>query len=297
MTKTFTGVHWMLATPFTENEEVDVHSISNLMEKAYSSHCEGVVVLGVTGESARLTDQERQIITKEVIKNANGMSVTVGTTAASTKATIIYSQEAEKLGASAVMISAPPMGKPNLGALLNHYEKIAECIDIPIVVQDYPQTSGVHMPPQFISQLAEKIPQVIYLKLEDPPTPTKITAIKNLTGDKLSIFGGLGGVFLLDELNRGSSGAMTGFAYPEVLVDIYTNVASGNVQEAENIFFKYLPMLLFEFQEGIGISIRKYALHNRGLISSYRVRHPGPELSQETKNEFHELLAKLEVPY
>ena len=173
------------------------------------------------------------------------MSVTVGTTAASTKATIKYSQEAEKLGASAVMISAPPMGKPNLGALLAHYEKIAECIDIPIVVQDYPQTSGVHMPPQFISQLAEKIPQVIYLKLEDPPTPSKITAIRNLTGDKLSIFGGLGGVFLLDELNRGSSGAMTGFAYPEVLVDIYTNVANGNLQEAESIFFKYLPIFFF----------------------------------------------------
>ena len=297
MTKTFTGVHWMLATPFLDDEEVDVGSISNLMHKAYSSQCEGVVVLGVTGESARLTDEERQIITSEVINNANGLSVTVGTTAASTKATIKYSQEAEKLGASAVMISAPPMGKPNLGALLTHYEKIAECIDIPIVVQDYPQTSGVHMPPQFISQLAEKIPQVIYLKLEDPPTPSKITAIRNLTGDKLSIFGGLGGVFLLDELNRGSSGAMTGFAYPEVLVDIYTNVANGNLQEAESIFFKYLPMLLFEFQEGIGISIRKYALHNRGLISSYRVRHPGPELSQETKDEFHDLLTKLEVPY
>ena len=297
MTKTFTGVHWMLATPFLDNEEVDVNSISNLMQKAYSSRCEGVVVLGVTGESARLTDEERQIITSEVINNANGLSVTVGTTAASTKATIKYSQEAEKLGASAVMISAPPMGKPNLGALLAHYEKIAECIDIPIVVQDYPQTSGVHMPPQFISQLAEKIPQVIYLKLEDPPTPSKITAIRSLTGDNLSIFGGLGGVFLLDELNRGSSGAMTGFAYPEVMVDIYTNVANGNLQEAESIFFKYLPMLLFEFQEGIGISIRKYALHNRGLISSYRVRHPGPELSQETKDEFHDLLTKLEVPY
>ena len=290
MADKFSGVHWMLATPFQENEELDLNSVANLMEKAYSSGCEGVVALGVTGEAARLTDAERRAVAKEVIGNANGLPVTLGTTAAGTSATIAYSREAQELGAAAVMVSAPAMGKPNPDSLFTHYSRLAEAVDIPIVVQDYPQTSGVHMAPAFIARLYQEIPSVEYLKLEDPPTPTKITAIRALAGDDLAIFGGLGGMYLLDELTRGSAGAMTGFAYPEVLVSICRHMAEGDRKGAEEVFYRNLPLLLFEFQEGIGVGIRKYALQQRGLIASGRVRHPGPQITDETRQEFHKLV-------
>ncbi len=290
MADRFSGVHWMLATPFREDEELDLASIGNLMDKAYQSGCEGVVALGVTGESARLTEEERRSVAREVIANAQGMPVTLGTTAAGTSATVAYSVEAQKLGAAAVMVSAPPMGKPNPDSLFAHYRRIADAVDLPIVVQDYPQTSGVHMAPAFIARLFEEIPSVHYLKLEDPPTPTKITAIRSLVGDDLAIFGGLGGMYLLDELARGSAGAMTGFAYPEVLVAICRHMAEGDKKRAEEVFYRHLPLLLFEFQEGIGVGIRKYALQQRGLISCPRVRHPGPQITDETRREFHELV-------
>ena len=290
MADRFSGVHWMLATPFREDEELDLASIGNLMDKAYQSGCEGVVALGVTGESARLTEEERRSVAREVIANAQGMPVTLGTTAAGTSATVAYSVEAQKLGAAAVMVSAPPMGKPNPDSLFAHYRRIADAVDLPIVVQDYPQTSGVHMAPAFIARLFEEIPSVHYLKLEDPPTPTKITAIRSLVGDDLAIFGGLGGMYLLDELARGSAGAMTGFAYPEVLVAICRHMAEGDKKPAEEVFYRHLPLLLFEFQEGIGVGIRKYALQQRGLISCPRVRHPGPQITEETRREFHELV-------
>lgn len=290
MADRFSGVHWMLATPFKEDEELDLASIGNLMAKAYQSGCEGVVALGVTGESARLTEEERRSVAREVIANAQGMPVTLGTTAAGTSATVAYSVEAQKLGAAAVMVSAPPMGKPNPDSLFAHYRRIADAVDLPIVVQDYPQTSGVHMAPAFIARLFEEIPSVHYLKLEDPPTPTKITAIRSLVGDDLAIFGGLGGMYLLDELARGSAGAMTGFAYPEVLVAICRHMAEGDKKQAEEVFYRHLPLLLFEFQEGIGVGIRKYALQQRGLISCPRVRHPGPQITDETRREFHELV-------
>ena len=290
MADRFSGVHWMLATPFREDEELDLASIGNLMDKAYQSGCEGVVALGVTGESARLTEEERRSVAREVIANAQSMPVTLGTTAAGTSATVAYSVEAQKLGAAAVMVSAPPMGKPNPDSLFAHFRRIADAVDLPIVVQDYPQTSGVHMAPAFIARLFEEIPSVHYLKLEDPPTPTKITAIRSLVGDDLAIFGGLGGMYLLDELARGSAGAMTGFAYPEVLVAICRHMAEGDKKQAEEVFYRHLPLLLFEFQEGIGVGIRKYALQQRGLISCPRVRHPGPQITDETRREFHELV-------
>ena len=288
----FSGVHWMLATPFDEQEEVDVRSIAGLVDEARRTGCRGVVALGVTGEAARLTDEERTLVGKTVIEVADGMPVTLGTTAASTSAAIARSREAQELGAAAAMVSAPPMGKPNPDALFTHYQRIADAVDIPIVVQDYPQTSGVQMAPAFIARVAEGIPSARYLKLEDPPTPTKITAIRNLIGDQMAIFGGLGGVFLLDELARGSAGAMTGFAFPQVLMDIYSAMAEGDRSKAEVVFNKYLPMLLFEFQEGIGLSIRKYALHERGLISTPKVRHPGPGTTEETRAEFHHLVKR-----
>lgn len=286
----FSGVYWMLATPFNEDEGVDASSIPALVDEAGKTGCQGVVALGVTGEAARLTDEERRLVAKTVIDSAGGMPVTLGATAASTIATIARCREAQELGAAAVMVSAPPMGKPNPDALFIHFQRISEAVDIPIVVQDYPQTSGVDMSPSFIARVADGIPSARYLKLEDPPTPSKITAIRNLIGDKMAIFGGLGGVFLLDELARGSAGAMTGFAFPQVLVDIYSPMAEGDRAKAETVFYKFLPMLLFEFQEGIGVAIRKYALHQRGLISCPLVRHPGPQTREETRAEFHNLV-------
>jgi 4-hydroxy-tetrahydrodipicolinate synthase len=295
MSDNFFGMHWMLATPFDDNEEVDTDSIPNLVRKAKDTGCTGVVALGVTGEVARLSDQERFRVAVKVIESAGSLPVTLGTSAASTHAAVARSKEAENLGAAAVMVAAPPMQKVNFDALLNHYKRIADAVDIPIVVQDYPQTTGVTMPPEFFARVAESIPSAKYLKLEDPPTPPKITAIRKLIGDKMGIFGGLGGVFLLDELARGSMGAMTGFAYPEVLVKVIGYMADGNKAKAEEVFYRNLPLIMYEGQEGIGLSVRKQALFNRGLISSPKVRAPGGPLAPEGQQELKHLVKWLEL--
>ena len=148
----------MLATPFHNDESIDAESIVNLVDKAVSSGCQGIVCLGVTGETARLTDRERYQVANAVIQRSEGLPVTVGTTAGSTAAAIERSKEAQELGAAAVMVSPPPMGKPNPDAVLAHYSRLADNIDIPIVVQDYPSTSGVHMSPDFIAKLARSGP-------------------------------------------------------------------------------------------------------------------------------------------
>ena len=293
MVDDFYGMHWMLATPFMENEQVDYESIPNIIKKAKETGCTGVVGLGVMGEVARLTDYERSRIAEEIISSSDGLPVTLGTTANSTIAAIHYSKEAERLGASAVMVSAPTMVKANLATLFSHYDRLAKEISIPIVMQDYPQTSGVEMPVDFITRVANEIPQVKYLKLEDPPTPTKISLIKSRIGDRLGIFGGLGGVFLLDELRRGSIGAMTGFAYPEVLVDICKHMKIGDIPEAEELFYRHLPLIQFEQQEGIGLAIRKSGLHHRGLIKFPTVRAPAGQLAHETRSELEAIIKRV----
>lgn len=283
----------MLATPFFDDEEIDFKSIPRLVEHAKKSRCTGIVGLGVMGESARLTDFERAKISESILESSQELPVTLGTTADSTKAVIDRSREAERLGAAAVMVSAPSMAKSNLDALFGYYYRLAESIDIPIVMQDYPQISGVEMPVNFITRVSREIPQVKYLKLEDPPTPTKISAIKNQVGEALGIFGGLGGVFLLDELRRGSIGAMTGFAYPEILVNICNHYLNGNLKSASDLFYQYLPLIQFEQQEGIGLSIRKAGLHHRKFISTPTIRHPASNLPEITRDELEAMIKQV----
>jgi len=283
----------MLATPFDQNEEVDYDSIPNLVNKAISSGCTGVVGLGVMGEAARLTDKERTKIAEAIIKSSENLPVTLGTTANGTKAMVDRSKEAEQIGAAAVMVSAPAMPKSNLDALFGYYHQLAEQLSIPIVMQDYPQTSGVEMPVEFIVRVANEIPNVKYLKLEDPPSPTKISAIRNKIQDRMGIFGGLGGVFLLDELRRGSIGAMTGFAYPEILVQICNEHKNGKSEVAEKLFYDHLPLIQFEQQDGIGLAIRKAGIHHRGLISHPTVRHPAGQLAETTYKELLEMIKRV----
>ena len=290
----FAGMHWMLVTPFNDAEEVDTNSIKRVVEKAAETGCVGVVALGEMGEWRRLADRERSVILDQVMTAAGDrLKVTVGTTAPSTYVAVERAREAQKAGASAVMVSPPPLAKPNPEAVKTFYQRIADSIDIPLVVQDFPQTSGVHMSPQFTAQLAEAIPSFQYLKLEDPPTPTKITRIRQSTGDRLGIFGGLGGVILLDELRRGSIGAMTGFAYPEVLVEVIDLFFDGQRQKAAEVFNKFLPLILFENQEGINLSIRKEAIKSRGLISTARVRHPAGPIDDDTRGDLFQLIEDL----
>ena len=159
----------MLATPFHEDESIDSASMANLVDKAISSGCQGMVCLGVTGEVARLTDHERHQVAETVIQRAEGYPVTVGTTAASTAAAIQHSKNAQDLGAAAVMVSPPTDGQAKsrrrvrslLTAGRSHRHSHS-------VVQDYPSTSGVHMSPEFIQRLSGGIPAAQYLKLEDP---------------------------------------------------------------------------------------------------------------------------------
>lgn len=287
------GMHWMLVTPFFDDESLDLESVGPVVEKAAATGCAGVVVLGEMGEWRRLLDSERPAILGRVMDAAEGLQVTVGTTAASTLVAVERAKEAERMGAAAVMVSPPPLGKPNPAAVTTFYQRVAEAIAIPLVVQDFPQASGVHMSPQYVAELAEAIPSFKYLKLEDPPTPNKITAIRNITGNRLGIFGGLGGMMLLDELRRGGIGAMTGFAYPEVLVKVINLYDAGDHEKAMEVFNKFLPLILYENQEGINLSIRKEAVKHRGIIPSAKVRHPAGPIDEVTRGELMQLIEEL----
>lgn len=187
------GIHFMMPTPFDERGRVDEESIPPLVELAVKASCRGVVCLGVSGEASRLTDTERKLVSEKVVREAkHRLTVTIGTSAMGAEIAVQRSAQAADLGAMAVMVAPASVAKQNLDAVFDYYKAVASAVSIPIVVQDYPRESNVFMPANFIARLCQELEEVKYLKLEDPPTPLKVTAIKKLVGESLGIFGGLG---------------------------------------------------------------------------------------------------------
>ena len=168
----------------------------------------------------------------------------------------------------------------------------AEAVDLPIVVQDYPPISGFSMEAGLLARIAREVPAARTVKLEEPPTPFKTARILAAAGEtRVAILGGLGGVFLLEELMAGAAGVMTGFAFPEVLVQVVTLYRAGKIDEAANIFYKFVPLMRFEFQEGIGMAIRKEVFKRRGAIADASTRQPGAVLDEGTRAALDRVLA------
>ena len=295
------GVYSVLPTAFTSTGDLDDASLRRVVDLFIDAGVNGVTVLGVTGEVARLDDTERHRVLEVVTRHVAGrIGVVAGTTAEGTTTCIGYSQHAKDAGATAVMVSPPRMPKLNSDAVLRHFSALAEAVDIEIVVQDYPPISGYAMEPWLLARIAKEIPAARTIKLEDPPTPFKTSRILNeverIGGvEDVRIFGGLGGVFLLEELLAGATGAMTGFAFPEILVRIVSLFRSGRVQDAADVFYRAVPLMRFEFQEGIGMAIRKEVLHRRGALASPATRAPGAALDTTTREALDRVIAWVEA--
>ena len=281
----FDGVYSVLPTPFRGGGDVDVDSLSRVVDLIVSAGVNGVTALGVTGEVARLNERERALVVETVVRQVNGRAkVIVGASADGVRACIDFSREAKSLGASAVMVSPPRQTKLNSESVVNHYKSLAEAVDLPIVVQDYPPISGFAMEAGLLARIAREVPAARTIKLEDPPTPFKTARILAAAGEtRVAILGGLGGVFLIEELMAGAAGVMTGFAYPEVLVQVVSHYRAGRLDEAADLFYRFVPLMRFEFQEGIGMAIRKEVFRRRGAITDGSTRAPGAVLDEGTR--------------
>jgi len=295
------GVYSVLPTAFTAAGDLDDASLRRVVDLFIDAGVNGVTALGVTGEVARLDDSERGRVLEVVTSHVAGrIGVVAGTTAEGTRTCINYSRHAKEAGATAVMVSPPRMPKLNSDAVLRHFHALAEAVDIEIVVQDYPPISGYAMEPWLLARIAKEIPRARTIKLEDPPTPFKtsriLAEVEKAGGvDDVRIFGGLGGVFLLEELLAGATGAMTGFAFPEILVQIVSLYRAGRVQDAADVFYRAVPLMRFEFQEGIGMAIRKEVLHRRGALASPATRAPGAALDTTTRDALDRVMAWVEA--
>ena len=288
------GVCTIALTPFKDEGELDEASIESLSEFYVGSGVHGITILGIMGEAHKLSDAERSAVTERYVSAVRGrVPVVVGCSAVATRVAAERAREAEEAEASAVML-APPNNQRSLDLVFEHYRRVAEAVSVPVVVQDEPVNTGVVMPAPFIARLVDGIGGCRYVKLEEAPTTIKISSLLEDVETGVGVFGGLGGMYFYEELARGASGIMTGFAYPHVLVETYRLFVRGEVREAQEYFFHYLPLIRFEAQLGVGgVGIRKEILKLRGVIASSHVRFPAPSLDDRTLRELEDLVEVL----
>lgn len=286
----YSGVIPILATPFHDDESLDLESLARLIRFNATAGVDAVTILGLLGESNRLTDAERTAVIRTAIAAAGRLPVIVGTSHTGTAATIEHSRQALELGATALMITASAQPTPSDKAVLDYFQRIAAKISAPIVLQDHPAITGVHMPADLILRLVREIPNIVAIKAESLPSPQKIATLRaGLAGGRsVTILTGLGGLYGFFDLERGSDGFNTGFAFPEVLLAIVREFRAGNLDAAYRIFARHLPLLVFEQQPGV--AIRKEILRRRGLLASHRVRHPGGSIDAGTTEQLARLL-------
>ncbi len=295
MQQDISGILNILATPFDARQQLDQASLRNLVEFQLDKGAHGLTILGVLGEAAKLTVDERRQVLDTVMATVNGrVPVVVGTSHPELKTCITLSQTAFAAGAAAVMVAPPPLAPPTDDKVLALYAEIAGAVNKPIVVQDYPVVNSVIMSPDLLAMLADQNPYARHLKLEDPPLMDKIGAILERT-DQITIFGGLGGMFLLEELRRGASGTMTGFAFTEILVAVFNAFRAGQMAEAERIFDYYLPLIRYENQPKINLTIRKELLYRRAAIAHPTLRDPFAPIDAGTYDEITWILKRVGI--
>lgn len=293
------GVYIIAATPFTDEGAVDLQSVDTLTDFYLGCGVHGFTLLGMMGEAHKLTADESLSVVNRVIGRAQGRQVIVGVSHAGLENVRRLSHEAMMAGAAGVMVAPAPGLKGDEG-LYNYYAQVFQALgpQIPVVYQDYPQTTGVYMPVGVFERLVDDFPQLVMLKHEDAPGLAKLTRVRE--GEKkpgrrrVSILVGNGGLYYPQEMRRGADGAMTGFAWPEMLVQVYDLFASGKAEEAEDLFDLYLPLVRHEVQPAIGLALRKEVLFRRGAIKSPKQRAPGSSLTAADRTELDGMIARLE---
>ncbi len=293
------GVYIIAATPFTDEGAVDLQSVDTLTDFYLGCGVHGFTLLGMMGEAHKLTADESLSVVNRVIGRAQGRQVIVGVSHAGLENVRRLSHEAMIAGASGVMV-APPPGLKGDDGIYNYYAQVFQALgpDIPVVYQDYPQTTGVYLPVNVFERMVDDFKQLVMLKHEDAPGLAKLTKVRegeNKPGRRrVSILVGNGGLYYPQEMRRGADGAMTGFAWPEMLVEVYDLFAKGRAEEAEDLFDIYLPLVRHEVQPAIGLALRKEVLFKRGAIKSPKQRAPGSSLTAADKSELDGLIARLE---
>jgi 4-hydroxy-tetrahydrodipicolinate synthase len=290
------GVFVIAVTPFADDGAIDMASIDSVTDFYLEHGADGLTILGMMGEAPKLTQAEALAVTRQTLARAGSKPVVVGVSSPGLAALGELTSAVMDMGAAGVMVAPPSTLRTN-EQITGYYSQVVQTIgpDVPIVLQDFPLSTSVQISMGALGQIIEANPSIVMLKHEDWPGLAKVSALRDAEAKgrrRISILCGNGGIFLPEEMARGADGAMTGFGYPEMMVDVCRLMAAGDADRAQDIFDAYLPLVRYEQQPGVGLGVRKHVLAKRGAIKSATQRVPAAPLPPTAIAEVDRLVAR-----
>lgn len=293
MTK-YEGIYPIVLTTFDEHYEIDERSQLALVNYLIDCGIHGMAIFGNASEGYALSESEKTRLMSLVIKEVRGrVPVFVSTGHTGTHVAVQLSKAAQEAGADGLMILPPYFLKPSAEELFGYYQMISDAVNIPIMIQDAPLLTQVNIGAAQMARMAKECANVKLTKVEAPPTALKVTEVKQVVGDTMTIFGGLNGHFFLEELQRGARGTMPGSDMLPMFVRVWNLYEAGRQKEARALFNRYLPLIRFELQPGLGVSAMKHNLKARGVIKHTAVRPPTRALDGVSIEELQQIVNDL----
>ncbi len=290
---TMRGIFPILLTPFDDDGQIDEESLLSEVDFNLKAGVHGFG-LALGSEFLKMTEAERQRVTKLVVDHVAGrVPVVVNTGAQSNVVAALYSKQAEDLGADAVMCMPPSMGVSG-AEMRSYFKAISDAVTVPVWIQD---TSYVTVPAGTVRQISEESERVRYAKIESPPNALRVQETVEQAGRLVTVFGGSAGTFFIEELRRGGVGTMPWPSTPEVFVRIWDQWQAGDAAGALETFERQLLPILRVSSTGLrmGHTINKEILKRRGVIKNAHVRAPCDPLDALAERELAETLERLGI--
>jgi len=282
----------ILATPFADDGALDLAGIDPQVEWLLAEGATGVACNAIASEGYKLTEAERDAVVERTAAAVAGRApVVVSADGPGTEPALDRARRAARLGADALMVLPPYFVKPDGDALLDYYQRIGAATGVPLIVQDAPQLTGVAMNPALWARMADRIPEVRYVKVEGTPQGHTISETVRLCGDRLGVFCGWGGLSILDALERGSVGSMPAANFTPEFAAIQAAWEAGDRGEAERLFNRAIPFVLWTMQSiDYSVATTKEELRRRRIIAGTHQRAPAVRLDDVSRAQLARFL-------
>ena len=297
MSRPYRGVFPVVPTTFTGSGELDLPSQLRCIDFMIDAGSTGLCILANFSEQFVLSDEEREALTKAILKHVKGrVPVIVTTTHFGTRVCAERCRRAEDMGAAMVMVMPPYHGATIRVSEQRSYEffaALSDAINVPIMIQDAP-VSGTPLSAAFLARMAREIRNVAYFKIETAGAASKLRELIALGGDAIEgPWDGEEAITLLPDLDAGATGAMTGGGYPDGIRKIMDAYAAGQREAAVVAYEHWLPLINFENRQG-GILTAKALMKAGGVIACEAPRHPFPAMNPAVRTGLLEIATRLD---
>ena len=291
----YNGVCPVVNVPFNEDYSIDFDGLKNIVEFIIDKGCESICLFAFNSEPYKLSFAEKLETIKAFLKDVDKRIETlVGIVENSMADCIELGKCAKDNGADGMILYPPALSTPQGAALVEYFKTIAEAVDLPVMIQDNPRSTGVTMSLDMLVDAYNDIKQFDYIKVECPIPMRKMRAILERTNGKLKCYSGNGGIFAIDAFLSGASGIMPGVLLCGEFNEMTKCFNNNEIEKARDMFEKLLPLTWYEDQSlEFYIACEKYLLKELGVIKSDTIRKPCTALTEVEKAEVKHLYERM----